>query len=82
MADAVRRGPMISSIGSTLPRRVKAAAGLMLLLPQRCHRVGQGEQWQDRGNHEKGERDKFTQIVRLRSVGISICNEAAKAYPE
>jgi hypothetical protein len=44
--------------------------------------VGKGEEWQNRGKHEKAERDKFTQVIGLCSVGISIGDETAKAYPE
>jgi hypothetical protein len=44
--------------------------------------VGQGEQWQNRGKHDKGERDKFRQVIGLCSVGISVGDETAKAHPE
>src|SRR4029453_3941212 len=51
-------------------------------LPRRCHCACQGEEWQDRGKHEKGERDQFTQEIGLFSVGISVGEETARAYPE
>jgi len=44
--------------------------------------VGEGEEWQDGGKHEKGERDQVKQVIGLRSVGISVADETAKAHPE
>ena len=44
--------------------------------------MSQGEERQDGGKHEKGERDQVIQIIGLRSVGISVSDETAKAYPE
>jgi hypothetical protein len=44
--------------------------------------VGQREQWQNRGKDDKGERDEFTQVIGLCSVGISVGDETAKTNPE
>jgi len=44
--------------------------------------VGQGEERQDGGKHEKGEGDQLRQVIGLRAVGVSVGDETAEAHPE